>query len=778
MDETPMGSPDDAADAPSYMALNSGTIRQPIAPEDLGTAVLSPDGAFEAGSTATFTLTYTAGKFGIDDSGSLRICFRFAADQTRPQFDDPERPNYTVIEASNNAVLEYRYDPKGNVRPWDRTLYIKVVKGFLREGDTITVRFGETSGGSPGMRLQTFCEDTFEFRVIVDPIATFNYQPLPKQPVIRIVPGPPARYVAVLPTVRRTGEEFALKLKGEDKWGNPSDQCGAMFRLQSNAEIENLPGTVTFRPGAFALEVPGLKAGAPGDVEIQLLDQDGAVAARANPLRIVAKADLIPYWADLHGQSEETIGTGSAEQYFAFARDRAFVDATGHQGNDFQITNDFWAELDRQSASFDEAGRFVVLPGYEWSGNTGMGGDRNVYYATEGRQIRRSSHALVEDTSDIDTDCNYAAHLFEAFGEDEEWDVVCFAHCGGRYADVKMAHDGRFEKSMEVHSSWGTFEWLVQDAFEMGYRAGIVANSDGHKGRPGASYPGASLFGAVGGLTCLLTPELSRAAVLDCLRKRRHYATTGGHGGRMVIDVAARFDGPATRYHDDPNLGPAGGHPATEAMMGDIVHLAKGGMELDVDILCPEPIERIDIFNGLDLVETVRPYAQDDLGNRVRVVWEGAEYRGRFRQVIWDGAAVISGNKITAARPINFFNPDKTLDRVGDNGLKWRALTTGNIGGFDVWVEDAYGGTLKIETPLVQCGVPLEEIGFEDEVFDKSGVLPRYLKIFRLPAENPHRSLRFTRTIDLKDQGDNAIFIRLTQEDGALAWTSPIYVYR
>ncbi|MGA0395079.1 MAG: hypothetical protein ACO3MW_13585, partial [Rhodospirillales bacterium] len=216
----------------------------------------------------------------------------------------------------------------------------------------------------------------------------------------------------------------------------------------------------------------------------------------------------------------------------------------------------------------------------------------------------------------------------------------------------------------------------------------------------------------------------------------------------------------------------------SSAMMGDIVHLPSGEMEIDVDVLCTAPIERVDIFNGLDHVETVRPYSNDDLGNRIRVVWEGAEYRGRFRQVIWDGTALFSENEIVDAKPINFFNRDKALDRVGDNGLEWRALTTGNIGGFDAWVTDPYGGTLKIETPLVQCGVPLEEIGYEDEVFDQSGVLPRYLKIFRLPTENTHRAMKFTRKIALKDNGDNAIFIRLTQEDGVLAWTSPIYVYR
>ena len=137
--------------------LNGGLQSVPpgvlIAPRDLGTAELSPDGAFEAGSFQTFTLTYTAGRYGIDDSGSLRICFRFATDQSRPQFEDPAGVGFTTITASNDAVLQYRYDPKGNTRPWDRTLYIKIVHGFLREGDTITIRFGDTVQGSPGLRL-------------------------------------------------------------------------------------------------------------------------------------------------------------------------------------------------------------------------------------------------------------------------------------------------------------------------------------------------------------------------------------------------------------------------------------------------------------------------------------------------------------------------------------------------------------------------------------------------------------------------------------------------
>ena len=165
-------------------------------PEKMGHATVSPTGAFEAGSYQEFTVTYTAGYFGIDDTGSIKLVHRFASDMGRPQFTDPKAPNYTTVEASNGAILHIEYDMKRNIRPWDKTLYIKVVRGFLRVDDQIIIRFGDRREGSPGIRIQTFCEDTFEFRVLVDAIATYNYVELPEQPIILIIPGPPANYKA------------------------------------------------------------------------------------------------------------------------------------------------------------------------------------------------------------------------------------------------------------------------------------------------------------------------------------------------------------------------------------------------------------------------------------------------------------------------------------------------------------------------------------------------------------------------------------------------------
>jgi hypothetical protein len=738
-------------------------------PERMGSATVAPSGRFEAGSYQEFTLTYTAGYFGIDDTGSIKVVHRFASDMGRPQFDDPAAPNYTTVEASNGAVLHVEYDMKRNIRPWDKTLYIKVVRGFLREGDQIVVRFGDRRQGSPGIRLQTFCEETFEFRVLVDAIATYNYVELPSQPEIAIVPGPPAGYKAVIPTGLRSGETFKLRLKGEDRWGNPSDLCDATFSLAPSRPVDGLPDKVCFTKGSFATVIDGLSVAEAGDLTIALLDEAGATVCTSNPLRVMAAAELLPYWGDLHGQSEETIGTNSARDFYEFGRDKAFLDVCVHQGNDFQITTPFWEHLNDLSREFTRDGEFIVFPGWEWSGNTGLGGDRNVLHLHEGRPIHRSSHALVDDLSDLYSDATSAADLFkELKGED----CTVFAHIGGRYADIKIAHDDRLERSVEVHSAWGTFEWLIQDAFEQGYRVGIVSNSDGHKGRPGASHPGATKFGAYGGLTCNLAPSFSRAGIMEAMKKRHHYGTTGC---RMVLDTRALFDSPAELFSDDPNLGDVTSRPAREAMMGDILRYAGDEVTFRIDVHASAPVERIDIRNGLETVEVFRPYEEADLGRRIRVLWEGSEYRGRGRETIWDGQAELAGNTFEQLTPINRYNLDKRFDQVSPQRLEWTALTTGGFGGFDALLADPQAGTLKIDTALVKEEIAIADIGRDELIFANGGI-DRRIRVLRLPDENPHRCVTLARRMKLARDRDNAFYVRITQEDGHFIWSSPIYV--
>ncbi len=378
--------------------------------EHMGSIKLSPPGPFVAGSHAELTLVYTAGLFGIDDTGMLKISWRTTSDMAKPQFDKPQAANFTTVEASNGAVLEVWFD-KLNIRPYVNTILIRVGRGYLRAGDTLTIRIGDRRQGSPGWRLQTNVEEHVELRSSVDAFATYEFCELP-HPAFDLVPGPAANWKAILPSLAVAGEPFRLALVAEDMWGNPTDKADAALALEPSRPVRGLPSGVTIKAGEGPRVFENLVVDAAGDLELKVMAGDRE-AARANPLRVVDSVTVRRYWADLHGQSGETIGMGSAEAYFRYARDFAFVDMVGHQGNDFQITDAFWKKLNELTAEFDKPGKFVCLPGYEWSGNTGMGGDRNIFYRHEGRPIRRSSHILVEGQTS--TDAIYTADkLFEA----------------------------------------------------------------------------------------------------------------------------------------------------------------------------------------------------------------------------------------------------------------------------------------------------------------------------------------------------------------------------
>jgi len=692
----------------------------------LGQARIQPTQPVVAGSFATITFTYTAGH-PIDDSGYVKVVFRSMGDFGQPQFDDPAAANYCTLHTTGDCRIEPRWDPKGHTRPWSRALFLQVRGGFLNAGEAIVVVFGDTSGGSPGWQMQTFCEETFEFKTLVDPIATYEFKELPRSPALRIVPGQPVRAVCTAPSQAIVNGGFTYTLKLEDRWGNPTDRP------------QKLP-----HPGFAHAGVQTVTAE----------DKETGLQAQSNPIEVLAEHTLLhPYWADFHGQSEETIGSNPIEDYFTFARDYGRLDISAHQGNDFQVSDNFWEKINRVTEAFYEPGHFVTFPGYEWSGNTPLGGDRNVYFVSEGGQITRSSTDLLPGKHSAYANSPTARELFENLGHEEGPTAFAFAHVGGRYADL-AAHDPEIELAVEVHSAWGTFEWLVEEALQRGYRVGICANSDGHKCRPGASYPGASKFGSLGGLTCVLARQLDRDHVFEALKARHFYATTGN---RPLVDVKLVTD------------------DGREAMMGDLICAGKGTPRLYVRVVGTAPIESVAVRNGLETLATLRPYGEDDLGHRVKILWSGAEVRGRDRMVTWDGGLRVRGNAIQQATAVNFWNANQPLQKASPERLAWKSVTTGGAAGVILALEKSHAGWLAIETEQRSIECRVASIGLDPQIWECGGLRKR-IAIYRLP-DGPRRC-EFSYTLPLAElqTGDNPIYIRMTQEDGHTAWTSPIYL--
>ena len=737
-------------------------------PDLMGSARINVESPVTCGAWTTLELVYTAGHFGIDDLGGLKISFRSASDQTPPQFDQPKAPGYTTVTASNGARLNASYSKNSNIRPWGNTLHIKCLN-FLSEGDTITVRLGDKSGGSPGTRMQTFREYAHEYRVHVDAFATYDFVVLPpeRQPIIALLPGPVARHIAILPTLRQVGEDFALGLKAEDLWGNPTDADQADYTLHSSMPVEGLPKRISMIKAIDGvLRLEGLRVKHEGDLRVEMLNDAGQCVARSNSLRLQDVCDTRHYWSDMHGQSGETVGTNTARQYFAFGRDKALIDICGHQGNDFQITDSFWADLNQLTAEFDEPGRFLAVPGYEWSGNTSVGGDHNVWYRTEGRPIYRAHRALVMEDS---TDENVCLDAKELFARLKDEDALVVAHVGGRYADISFAHDAKLEPSVEVHSAWGTFDWIFEDARKAGYRVGIVAASDGHKDRVGASYPGAGKFGSLGGLTCHLMSSLDRDSLFSAFRRRRHYATTGC---RPFIDVRVPYLKDAMCRVSDTES-----ESVSTALIGDILTCKNDEAIFTFDIAAQSGIERIDIKDGLTHLKRIQPESEArKIGSRLRIQCEGAEYRGRGRLVNWDVEVKSDGPAIRKAAPINFWNSDNTVFQ-DSHSVRWKNVTTGGFHAVDIWLEDATTGVLTVLVNGTEIAVDLRTLGTDDLIHDFGG-LQKAIRLFRLPDTPLANTYNDSLSVPLTHGEERCLFLRVTFEDGHVAWTSPIYLLR
>ena len=117
------------------------------------------------------------------------------------------------------------------------------------------------------------------------------------------------------------------------------------------------------------------------------------------------------------------------------------------------------------------------------------------------------------------------------------------------------------------------------------------------------------------------------------------------------------------------------------------------------------------------------------------------------------------------------------MERCSRDTVEWDAITTGNFGGFDVWLNESDAGQLDLTTNRGTIRKTLADVGLDDTVLEAGG-LERQLRVFRLPDENPHREVEHELRISLKLEEDNPLWICVTTEDGFQAWSSPVFVFR
>src|SRR6185369_1741256 len=192
-----------------------------------------------------------------------------------------------------------------------------------------------------------------------------------------------------------------------------------------------------------------------------------------------------------------------------------------------------------------------------------------------------------------------------------------------------------------------------------------------------------SQFGAYGGLTCVLADALTREAVFDALKARRCYGVTAAQ--RIDVELAV-------------NGLPMGAEGRARGPVRIIGRVAGTG-----------PVERVDVFRGLEPLQTLSPYTARSFegSRRYRIAWAGSRVRGRDRLTTWDGSLEISDGRIEAAEPFAMENPEKGITKRADRRIDWISNTTGDDDGVDIAVRAPDSAVLRFRTPVIALDVPL-----------------------------------------------------------------------
>ncbi len=489
-------------------------------------------------------VTVRGGELAAGQRIGLGVPFGFAS----PQLDDPSSEAYTVVEGPEGVELAL-----SPMEEREHFVWIAVERGRLEPGDTLLVRYGDRSAGSPGVRVPKQA-----LRQMLSPCFRESDIPglLPASPRVTVRPDRPAGLRVHLPGTARPSERVQLRVVAQDEYGNCPDVSGRVQVVNQRASAD-LPTEIALERGRgdAVFHAPDR-----GVVRVCVRDSKSGVEGVSNPMEIVGGGARL-FFGDIHAHTELSYDAGgSIHEMYEYAREIAGLDfaaAADHQtaihglrsvcghvggipGVTFESMRPRWAETCKGAARFHEPGRFVTFVGFEFAPHE-FEGHRNVYWLDDHPEMPQASGDIREwlCTRPLKRLMEAEDVLVIPHHPPIMWRAGIEQSGGLDYGDLPDAA----QPVVEICSKHGTSEYLnnerplrgqcagsfVSDFLERGHKFGFVGGSDTHLANPGSPLregPYATLrFRA--GLAAVWAPELTREAIWDALRARRCYATTG-----------------------------------------------------------------------------------------------------------------------------------------------------------------------------------------------------------------------------------------------------------
>jgi hypothetical protein len=513
-----------------------------------------------------------------------------------------------------------------------------------------------------------------------------------------IVSGTPHHLEIITPRLLRGGTPFTVYVHIEDIWGNVTKDIAGLNLSISITEVDGqsyrrtiaLParGWNYVKVDDLALEKDGSY-----EIEIELKNSSGAILFTKRAPITASKSIDVPkmLFGDLHVHSDDTVGTEDSAYNFTYGRDIAGLDVLGYTANDFQITQARWDTTLVLIKSLNEPGKFVLYPGTEWCGNSAAGGDHNVVFlgnpSTHAPEFPFDRHGNVARSFEWSEDGPkelipgawpldevYATYASEA---DQH---LLIPHVGGRRCNLSWNHPS-LERLVEIGSAWGQFEWLLRDAVQRGWKLGVCANSDEHRGRCGGGVPGTAVFGTRGGLTGIIAARLDRATVATALRARHTFATTG----QRLVGLVSTKDG--------------------QFVQGDELTVPNGKtLELEYHFLGNAGFSSLEAFDASGLIWRRDLWSEANAPPKIlRVTWGGARLYDRYREVVWVGEIKISSNAALKTKQTFgglSYNPEDNVEQQDSQTLRFASRTSGDTDGVHMVFEDKAPNSFSVKGTL------------------------------------------------------------------------------
>ncbi len=507
--------------------------------------VCSPNAAL-AGESSLWSFSYTSssalpkGSKILFDLVSLGRPF----DWMIPSCDLKQKENLIWAEMKGATIAA----KKAEEMPFSLGRFEFLLPSDLKIGETFTIHMGGSSSDK-GNRCQTNVQRKRPFHLYIDPKGTGEY----KEPEVFYldVRGNNLTQIRVLsPSLVTRNKRFDVVVRFEDEYGNLTSKAPEKTLIELSYEHlrENLNWKL-FVPESGFLTLPNLYFNEPGVYKIQLKDLTSKKQYFSYPIKCYPEGDFSLFWGMLHGESMRFDAVEQLESCLRFFRDNRAFQFYGLSPfeEEKETSSDQWKNMNTQVVELNEDERFSVFLGFQYVGEVGEEGIRQIVYAKDSRPISRRKDGKTSGLKKI----------YKMFPAKELLAIPSFTMGGEYFYDFKN-FDTQAERVVEIYNSWGCSECSEEEGNLRPIRGkGKASIQENPKGSLRKALGEGCRFGFIAGglddrgiykdlyeldqkqyspgLTAVFAKDHTRSSLFEALQARRCYATTGP---RMVIDFS------------------------------------------------------------------------------------------------------------------------------------------------------------------------------------------------------------------------------------------------